>query len=76
MTGELWNSIFYLIDKVSLFDWYATKEGDNPETLYYQPKNKTEHILKIVGELRNLNGCYSNLWIPEERYSRLRNLSH
>ena len=52
VSGELWNSIFYLVDKVSLFDWYATKISDNPHTLYYQPKNKTEHILKIVGNMR------------------------
>ena len=52
MAGELWNSMFYLVDKVSLFDWYATKTSDKPETLYYQPRNKNEHILQIVGELR------------------------
>ena len=72
ITGELWNSMFYLIDKVSLFDWYAKKINDNPETLYYQPKNKTEHILKIVGELRETQWLLQQNIDSEEMYNSIK----
>ena len=72
MAGELWNSMFYLVDKVSLFDWYATKTSDKPETLYYQPRNKNEHILKIVGELRESQWLLQQFIDTEERYRSIK----
>ncbi len=61
IAGELWNAIFYLVDKVSLFDWYATETGYNPKTLYFQPSNKNQHILQVVGGLRETQ------WLLQQR---------
>jgi hypothetical protein len=51
LTGELWNSVCYLIDRVSFFDWYAT-QTDNSSTIYYEPRNKHEFMAEKLGELR------------------------
>ena len=72
IAGELWNSMFYLIDKVSLFDWYATKTSDKPETLYYQPRNKPEHILNTVGDLRESQWILQGFLDAEERYRSIK----
>ena len=72
IAGELWNSIFYLINKVSLFDWYATKISDNPETLYYQPRNKTEHIMSKIGDLRESQWLIQQFIDAEDKYKSIK----
>jgi hypothetical protein len=72
IAGELWNAIFYLVDEVSLFDWYATKISDKPETLYYQPRNKTENVLKKVGELRESQWILQQFVDTEEIYRSIK----
>ncbi len=72
IAGELWNSIFYLINKVSLFDWYATIISNIPETLYYQPKNKTEYICKIIGDLRESQWIMQQFMETENKYKSIK----
>lgn len=49
LAGEVWNSIFYLLDKISFFDWYASEVSGDPSLLYYQPRNKNEYMLNKIG---------------------------
>ncbi len=65
LTGELWNSLLYLGDKVSLFDWYATKSGKDPEVYYYQPQNKQKEILHEIGNLRESEWLLQQLFDTE-----------
>lgn len=57
LAGEFWNSILYLINRVAFFNWYAIEKSSDPKVLYFQPTNKKEYLLEIIG------GTRQNQWL-------------